>query len=234
MAKTLLDGVNDVAKKLQIIAGNSGDFTSLTSLPHQHSVDIIIRNWNTGIEDLYSATSVPYPNELASADITLVTGQREYDIPSDLITMRWPLHDITNGEYIHEFKGGYEYLRMGQQTPNDENGKPLYGAINPSNGRLYFDKIPRAAENGLVYELLYDKDVSLESQNDVFPFNDAVYRPMVDVVAELTRRDIRNRFDGVFHDRRMAQAGKYLRKTTAKKTWLPIRVLRNTGDPYNA
>lgn len=223
MPKTLLEGVNDVAKKLQIIAGNSGDFTSLTSLPHQHSVDIIIRNWNVGMEDLYSTSHVAYPAELSSTDITLVTGQRDYQIPSDLITIRWPLHDTSNGQYIQEYRGGYQKLRVSQQEPDTFTGLPDHGVINPSNNQLYFDRIPTASENGLVYELLYDKDVSLSTQNDEFPFNNAVYRPMVDVVAELSRRDLRNRFDLTFHDKRMSQASKYLRKTIPKKTYLPIK-----------
>ena len=232
MPKTLLNGVNDVAKKLQLIKGQSGEFSTLTGLAQQYSVDVIITNWNVAIEDLYSKNEQARPNELSSTEITLTQGIREYDLPSDLLDIRWPLHNETTGEYITEYEDGFHALTIQQQIPTDYTGLPHQAVVRPTDGKLYMDYIPQAAQNGMVFKRYYDKNVSLSVKEDEFPFNDATYRAMVNVVAELSRRDLRSRFDAAFYRKFVAQAGRYLNKNIQRTSYIKKGGGKVAGDPY--
>lgn len=217
---TLLDGVNDVLKRVQIIKGENGELTSLTRDEIQHEIDVTMMMWNEVIEELYADTSISYPSEMGTGNIVLVTGQREYSLPSDLVAIRYPLMENTNGYYIYEWKPGYEHLKQQQQIPANFEGRANFATINPQNDKLYLDYIPTSAENGLSYELIYDKDISVSGATDPFPFGDAVYRALVPCVAELWKLDQRKEFNAPVYERRMSQASRYLTRKTLNDTYV--------------
>lgn len=220
MPKNLLNGVNDVLKRVQIIKGENGELSSFTDSTIQHEIDTAIQYWNEVLEELYSKTKMPMPTEASSANITLVTGQREYSLPADCLTVRYPLMENTTGYYIFEWVKGYEDLRSHQQIPDNFTGRPNFCTISPVTNKLYMDYIPTAAENGLVYNLFYDKDISLSGINDQFPFNDAVYRALVPVVAEIWKLDQRKEFNEGIYKKRFAQACRYLSNNPLRETYL--------------
>lgn len=223
MSKTLLNGVNDVLKRVQIIKGENGEITSLSQAEIQHEIDVTVQMWNEVIEEIYSLGNTPHPDELATSTVTLMTGQREYELPDDLVHIRWPLMENTNGYYIYEYKNGFEHLRAWQQIPNNFEGRPNFAVINPQNSKLYMDYLPTAEENGFVYNLIYDKDVSLSGASDVFPFNDSVYRSLVPAVAELWKNEQRKEFNDKIYKKRLAQACRYITKKTLNDTYFPER-----------
>lgn len=232
MAKTLLNGVNDVMKRLGYIKGNSGELASLTDSQRQVTIDLTIQSWNEVIVEIYDASDTPFPNELAENTITLVTNDRDYVLQTDLVQIRWPFTNQTNGNQIFEYPGGYEQIYADQSIPANFTGQPTLGAIRPIDGQLYLDRLPTAELNGDVYTYQYDKEVLLSAAADSMPFGDTVYSQLIMAVAELVKRDKEKSFDGGMYARRTGIAAGLLTQQQQRRHWTPIRGTRiNASDP---
>jgi hypothetical protein len=218
MTKTLIDGVNDVLDRVGILDAN-GELASLTNQGKQLFIDLAVQLWNETVDDVCNMMGIPHVGETASSSITLVTDQREYDLPTDLVQIRWPLMDQTNGHYIWEYPGGYEQMRIDQMIPGDWDGLPLYAAINPTTGDLRMDRDPTSTDAGAIYNLLYDKDLVLDEANDTFPFNDATYRALLPVVAEGWQRRKRNDFDLEEYKKHLSRALAFVNRANRRTHW---------------
>jgi len=231
---TLLTGVNAVLKK-NVIIDSSGALASLTDSPRQVFIDTAIAAWNEVIDELYSLSELPKPKQLAENTITLVTNDRDYALQSNVIQVFFPFQDETNGRYIYEYPGGYLQLVHDQPFPANETGLPQYGAISPEDGELYLDKKPTSAENGLVYKYRYNKDLIMDEAADVFPFNDMVYRALVDCVSEKWKLEHKREFDSSLFNRSLGRACRMLSQTPASPSWAPVQYsYSNPTDPYAA
>lgn len=219
MAKTLLDGVNDVMKRTGWIEGDSDELASLTESARQHIIDVTVMVWNEAIDSLYDESTVPRPPELGENTITLVTDDRDYALQSDLVQLRFPLIDETNGFYIFNYPYGYMGLVQSQQVPSDFTGLANFATIRPTDGELYLDRIPTSAENGRVYKYRYDKDQELTASTSEMPFTDATYRAMVPAVAQLVRRDLKNDFDAPMYSAQIGQASRFLSQRQQRTRW---------------
>src|SRR5690242_2414132 len=102
--KTLLNSVNEILKRVSVIAGDSGALTSLTDSARQVDIDTAVQVVNEGIDELYSTTGESLPNQRASSTITLATGTRNYSLQSGLVRLHWPLIDRTHTQFIWEQK----------------------------------------------------------------------------------------------------------------------------------
>lgn len=211
MAKTLLNGVNEVLKRVGEIQGDAAALTSLTDSPRQAYIDLAIQIWNELIDEVYSAASVPLPSILAEATITLATGDRDYALNSAVTVLRWPLRNETTGLSIEEYPGGYMAMVDEQLVPANYTGLANYAAIRPTDGQLYLDRIPTSVENGLVYKYRYEKDGVLDEAADTMPFTDKVFRAMVPAVSEFWRKRQERSFDEALAAGSMARAVKLLR-----------------------
>lgn len=239
MAKTLLNGVNDLLKRVQIIAGDSGELSSLTDSGRQPFIDIAVQVWNEAVEQLYSVSDLPMPQEMDEATITLVTGDRDYALAADLVQLHFPLIHTANfvltseqGWYILEYPGGYMNLVDSQPFPASYTGLPTYAAIRPTDGQLYLDRIPTAAENNLTFTYRYDKDVSLSLAADTFPFSDAVYRALLPVAGELWRLFQENKsFEGVSR-LSFGRAARFLTNVQQSPSWTPRISYSQPMDPF--
>ena len=229
MAKTLLNGVNDLLIKAKLIQGDSGSLTTLTDSPRQVWIDSAKQAWNEVVEELYSATGKPMPQELAENTITLVTNTRAYTLQSDLVILHWPFIDETNGQYIYEYEGGYLDLVSIQPVPSDYTGLPLYGAIRPTDSYLYLDRIPSSTENGLVYKYRYDKDVSLSLATDTFPFGNSVYRALVEAAHEKFNIHTRREFISGVYDAAMGRAARLLTQKPQRTSYLSVGTVTESG-----
>lgn len=222
MAKTLIDGVNEVLKRVGMIAGDGPVLTTLTDSARQRNIDITVQAWNEAIDELYSVGEIPLPNEQAESTITLVEGDRDYALASDLVQLRWPMIDKTNNQYITEFTGDDPYNALLIFDPEQDNtGLPHWGAIRPTDGQLYLDRSPTSEEAGRVYTYQYDKDTMLDEAADTMPFADAVFRAMVPAVAQLYRRDMQNDFDAGIFGFSMGRAARLLTRQQMKSSWSP-------------
>lgn len=219
MTKTLLDGVNDVLSRNGIIDSNN-TLGTLTNLGKQIYIDLAVQVWNETVDEVCDMMGLPHPGELESSTaVTLVSGTREYELPSDLVQIRWPLIDETNGNYIQEYPGGYQQMRIDQQIPGDWLGLPYAAAINPINGTLRLERTPTDAEEGLIYNMIYDKDLVMDAAGDTFPFMDSVYRAVMPVVAEMWERKKRNDFNEQEYKKQLSRAMSFVNKTVRRSNW---------------
>lgn len=226
MAKTLLQAVNEVSKRVGLFHGDSNAFTSLTSTSKQRTIDILVQVINEGIDELYSVTGEAKPLEGAEATISLVTGQRSYALASDLHSLHFPFIDKTNTQYIYEHPGGY-YQMLLDDPEQDDEGLPHTGAINPTNGEFHLDRDPESQYNGRTYTYQYHKDTELGNAAATMPFNDVVFRAMVPVWTQLYRRDMQKEFDDPIFRASMGRAARLLSRTESRKHWSPRSVQNN-------
>lgn len=222
MAKTLLDGVNEVLKRIKVIQGDSGLLTTLSDSPRQIYVDLSVQVWNEAMEELYTRSHVSLPREMAESSITLVTDDRDYALQTDLIDLRWPLHNRVDGEYIYEWKRGYHNLISSQPQPDEYTGLATFAAIRPIDGELYLERIPQAKENGKVFFYNYDKDVSVSAAADTFPFDDDVFRAMVPTVAEIVEIGLDREIQSAIAAANFGRASRMLTKQPMRDSWSPL------------
>lgn len=232
MAKTLLNGVNEVLKRVGIIQGDTAELTTLTDSSRQRPIDLSIQAWNEAVDELYSLSNLPKPNEMVEGTLTLATSDRDYALATGLTQLYFPLHDTTNGHYIYEYDKGYLHLVNSQPFPANENGLPNYAVIRPSDGQLYLDRIPTATENGNQYTYYYDTDLVVSAAADTFPFKDVVFRAMVPAVTEIVNRELRKQYDGEIIEGSLGRASRYLIQKQQKESYLPTRSYINPTDPF--
>lgn len=223
MAKSLLNCVNEVLKKVKVIAGDAGVLTTLTDSGRQVYIDNAIQSWNESIDQLYSVSSKALPQEMAENTITLVTSDRDYVLETDIVQLRFPFLDETNGRFIEEFPGGYEELVNSQPFPSNYTGIPYYAAIRPTDGQLYLNTIPTSSENGLVYKYRYDKDLVLTIAADTVPFSDATFRAMVPAVAEIWKRGQNQSFDAEIFNMSIGRASRFMTNKQQRSSWMRWR-----------
>ncbi len=224
MAKTLLDGVNEVLKKLSLIQSDNVTLSSLTDSARQIWIDQSVQAWNEVMEQMYYVAREPMPNILAENTITLVTSDRDYALQTDLVELvigeyNSVMLDETNGRFIYH--RSYMQIVSEQFQPANWTGIPLYGGIRPTDGEFYLDRIPTSAENGLVYKYRYLKDASVSGATDQFPFSDAVFRALVPAVAEVVNRKRNSEFDSGLYNANLGRAGGLLNKVQERRSWSP-------------
>lgn len=230
---TLLQGVNAVLKRAKLIQGDSGELATLTDSPRQVWIDQIVQIWNEVIEEVYSISDIPLPQELAEATITLVTNDRDYALAS-FNTLHWPFLDETNGQFIYKYPGTYLDLVNDQPIPANYTGLPLFGIIRPTDEQLYLDRIPTSVENGLQYKYRYDKDVSLSLATDTFPFKDEVYRALIPVVVGLMKAENRKDTMPAFAEN-LGRASRLLSGQPVRTSYIPPKANLNregAGFPF--
>jgi len=231
-SKTLLNGVNEVLKRTQAISSQS-ELTSLTSSAKQPSVDIAIQVLNELVHQLYDEAKIPTPNGVGTSTITLIADDRDYELPSDLLRIRYPLIDQTNSDTIYEYPGGYSQLFSDQEEPSNYTGQPHLAAIRPTDGYLYLDRIPTSTEAGKTYTFLYDKELTLAEAGDTFPFRDTVFWALIPAAAQMVKSEMQNKFNGGLFKMSMGRAARLLTRTVPQSSWLPDRTVTVKGtDPY--
>ena len=220
MAKTLLNAVNAILKRTQIIAGDSAALTSLTDSARQHFIDVAVQVINEGNDELYTASDLPYPNGQGSSTVVLVNATRAYSLATDLVRLRWPMIDRTNSQYLHEFAGGYNSLLL-LDPEQDDTGLPYAGAIRPTDGKLHLDRSPTTVEAGRTYTYQYDKSLEMTLLTDTVPYNNQVFNAMVPVWVQLWKRDIRSEFDMALFTESRSRAARLLTQTIPRTDWSP-------------
>lgn len=226
MAKTLLNGVNEVLKKAKLIQGDSGSLTTLSDSPRQVWIDNAVQSWNEVVQELYETCDLPMPRRLGESTITLATGTRTYDLASDVVTLYWPLKDETNGQFIYE--SDYLTIVNSQPIPADYTGLANYAAIDPTNddpSQLYLDRIPTATENGLVYKYRYERSALMSVAADTVPFNNDIFYALVPAVTEMFNLHHRREMnEGIFR-MSMGRAARMLSAVPARSSYI------NRGTP---
>lgn len=220
MAKTLLNAVNEILKRVNEIVGDAGALTSLTDSARQHPIDLCVQVINEGVDRLYLSSGLPKPLGQGEATIVLATGTRAYALADGLQRLRFPLIDKVNTQFIMQFPG--DYNAMLQLDPEQDNtGLPHYAAISPVTGYLHFDCAPTSVENGKVYTYQFDKDLVMSGATDTAPFGDAAFRAMVPVWVQLYKREKRNEFDMELYRDALGLAAGLICKIEPRESYSP-------------
>jgi hypothetical protein len=232
MAKTLLNGVNELLTKTSAIDSGT-TLNSLTDASRQTFIDLAVQVFNEVIDELYSVGERSKPKQMKERTITLVSGQRSYVLAADLVTLRseYPLTSEADNKHIIILgEDGYRQIVTGD-IEQDDTGQPVYCAINPVNGRLVMDVIPTSVEDGQVFKYRYDRDLELDAASDSMPFSNAVYRAVLSAAAELWKLHRHQDFNEGLFRLSLGRAGRLLRQQPASGSWMPRRPGINTTDP---
>ena len=236
--KTLLNGVNELLKRVSALDSDSGELSTLTDSARQTWIDIAIQAWNEVLDELYSAARVSKPNQLSSSTITLVTDTRAYSPASDVIVFRreYHLYDTTNNHYINLLGNeGYEQIILGDPE-EDDTGLPSLAAIRPTDGKIYLNRSPTSDENGNIYTYRYDKDLELTAAADTFPFSNAVFRALIPAASELWKLEMHNSFQQGLFNASIGRAARLLSQIPARESWGPVRGYQDesgTNAPFD-
>ena len=220
MAKALLDAINEVFKRTNNIQGDAAALTSLTDSARQHEIDVTIQVINEGIDELYSQSHIQMPNQQAESTITLVAGTRSYTLPTNLVSIIFPLRDKVNTTFIWLYPEGYNGL-LDYDPDQTFTGLPYWAAISPINGQLFMSCTPTANENGRVFTYQYEKDLALALATDTVPFDNTVFRAMVPAWVQLYKREMRNEFDQQLYQMAMGRASRYLSEIQPRQSYSP-------------
>lgn len=233
MAKTLLNGVNEVLKKVDVLDSDSGVLADLSDSGKQNFIDTAVQVLNEVVDELYSLVDRPKPNQLAESTITLVTSDQDYALASDLVRIRteFGLIDETNNQVITILES-YRDLILGDLDQND-TGLPTFAAIRPTDGELWLDRSPTSNENGRVYKYRYEKELELSVAADEFPFGNTVFRAIVPAAAELWKLNHHREFSQGLFNGSLGRAARLLSQIPARNSWMPARGPNNITDPLN-
>lgn len=220
MAKTLLNSINDLFKLANLIAGDADALTSLTDSARQHDIDAGILALNQTIDELYTSSEVPLPQQQAESTVVLATGTRFYSLATNFNRLHWPLIDKTNAQYIYKYDGTYDDL-LALDPEQDNTGLPLYAVIRPTDSKLFLDVAPTATENGNTYTYQYDKDLALSSSSDTVPFNDAVHRAVIPAAFQIWKRERRGEFDQGIFKAHIGRASRLLTQIVQRADYCP-------------
>jgi len=235
MAKKLLDGVNEILRKTGSLDSDAGLLTTLSDSARQTYIDLAVQVINESMDELYSLPGLSKPKVLKESTIILETGVQDYGLKSDLITLRreWNMVDETNNQFITILgDDGYRQLTLAD-LEQDDTGLPHAAAIRPTDGRLWLDREPTSAENGLEYKYRYDRDLELTAACDEFPFKPTVFRALVAGAAELWKRERHQEFSQGLFDAHLGRAARLLNRTSTRTSWMPAHGGFNVTDPMS-
>ena len=237
MAITLLQLMNTELKRVGEIAGDSEELATstvtstatgltatgaFTDSRRQHKIDVMLQVNNEIVHQLYGMGL--YYSAAASATLTLVAAQREYDLPTDFERMAGSEHGnrglrgATNGLILTEYRGGYAQMLIDQAYPTQYVGDPSSWALSPAAFKLRLDTEPDANNAGNTYNYLYEKRLSLTSTmaTQTLPFSDTVADAIVPVAAEIYDRAFKKDFDRELMITALNRALDFLRQNQRK------------------
>lgn len=237
MAVVFLSFVNAVLKRVGEIAGDSEELATstvtstatglvatdaFTDSRRQHKIDVAIQLSNEAVHEVYSMGLAA--REAASATLTLVAAQREYDLPDDFERMAGDTYQnrairgATTGLVLREYPGGYAQMLVEQPTASDYTGDPGHWALSPADSKIRLDREPDTGQAGHTYNFLYEKRLSLTSTmaTSTLPFSDTVADSLVPVVAESWQRVFKNEYDQAFLTTALTRSLRFLTQSQPK------------------
>lgn len=235
MAKTLLNGVNEILKKAESI-DSGGAFTSLTDSSRQVWIDTAVQAFNETVDELYDLSGTPQrPNQVSSSNITLASTQ-VYALASDVARLlpRFGLIDSTNNRIIAIDASPDAYRKLiVQDLDQNDTGLPSIAAIRPTDGKLWLDRAPTSDYNGDVYTYRYEKDLGLSAYDDTVPFGDAVFRAVAEAATERYLKINHREYDARIYLRALSRGASRLSMLPRRTSW-GGGVGMNPTDPMEA
>ena len=192
MAKTLLQAVNAVLKRVGQIQGTAEELTTFVATDRQHRVDYILQLFQLGVDGLLD--EYPAAGGIAQGTLTLVQGTVTYNPETDFIRFIreegriQAMRDATNNRFLYPFPGGLQAMRDYKVAESGAQGQPFYFVLNESRA-IELDRPPDSASAGQAFKYTYHKEVALDSITDTFPFPDMAVRALESGVAEIYKME---------------------------------------------
>ncbi len=226
MAKTLLDGVNQVLVKVGSLNSDAGLLSSLTDSARQTPIDVAIQSINETIDDVYLLPGIgPKPNQLFERSITLCPDVRAYSLHDSLIRLReeFDFYDSDNNHTIVILRDEEDaYRRLIKQDPEqDDTGLPSFCAIRPTDAKILFDRTPTDAEEGNEYLYRFDSDMGLTVAADEFGMTDPAFRALVVSAAEIWKLHRHREFSQEIYNNGLGRCARLLSRHTQSNSWMP-------------
>ncbi len=219
MAWTMLRFVNQTLKELGLVGGEQEELLSFSDSARQRPIDVIIQKTNETVHEIYTSSTTPIPTETRERDIVLVAGRRDYVLPESLAQIRYPLINSADSMRIDEYEGGYLKMRADQLQPDQWVGTPYRACIHTGSGRLYMERFPQDQDAGRIYTMIYDRDLALEDEGDIFPFRDMAARALVAAVVERYKQSQRGGMDEGVYWASVSRATEYAGMKIRKSIW---------------
>lgn len=174
---TFLDCVNRILRTNSVIGADDDDLTSFNEVQHVATLQIAIIAIQTTLTSLTSDRLIPY--EEGDGTITLVDGQRLYDLPADFIRFKGQrpfllkLDSSSNSENttVNLYPGGEEKLRRQILDYREQSGEPRwFYEVNAATKQIGVYHVPDSDIAGTVYRFPYEKEIYVELAADTLPF----------------------------------------------------------------
>lgn len=172
MSMTYLSAVSQLLRRAGIIRGDTDLPTSFSDLQHGATLQLAM----LAIQDTLTDISAHYqlPMERTSGSVTLLTGVRNYAMPTDFVEF-WNnpgyFYDAVQGLEITEYSGGEELLARTIFKYKTEPGYPNWWYfIDGATRQVGFYQVPTADLNNRVLTFDYNKDVIPTLATDNLPF----------------------------------------------------------------
>jgi hypothetical protein len=115
-----------------------------------------------------------FPEEKVDATLTMVAGQRIYQLPTDFDEF-WTtepfFYDSVQNNIITQFNGGERKLAIEILDYKTETGYPNeFYEVEGNTKQIGFYQIPDSSVDGRVLNYSYEKDVMVYSETDTLPF----------------------------------------------------------------
>lgn len=216
MPKTFLEACSDVLREAREVSGDLTGFADLEDSGRATKLAVVRRAWNHVLDTIYTQSQEALPRRSVLWQLGLRPGFREYALPRGFVSIRYPLRRVGEAALVWEYPGGYEALRAARPVPEDWSGTPTWAVIEPTRGNLMFDTTPTEAE---LWEVLYERDMYLWAETDLFPCSDGAVDALVPAVAELYKQRMFNSADPVIYRQSLGTGARMISPRTLRRSY---------------
>lgn len=175
---TFLEAVNLILRINTFIAGDDDDISSFSDTQHRASLNLAKISVKSSLNELIADRLIPY--EETDGNLTLVSGQRIYSLPSDFVRfvgsapfflkLEGAIGSDSDNQFVYEYPGGEDNLRWHVLDYRSQSGTPQWFYIaNGTSKQIGLYPVPDSGGN--VYRFPYQKDVTVTNESDSLPFH---------------------------------------------------------------
>lgn len=216
MPKTFLEACSDVLRDAGEVSGDLDGFASLEDSGRRTKLAVVRRAWNHVLDQIYTLSREALPRRSVLWQFATRPGFREYALPRGFVSLRFPLRRVGEIGLVWEYPGGYEAMRVARPVPEQWTGTPSWAVIEPTRGNLLFDTTPDAAE---LYEALYERDMYLWAEDDLFPCSDGAVDALVPAVAELYKQRMFHQADAAVYRQSLGAGSRMISPRTLRRSY---------------
>lgn len=175
--RNFLYAVNRVLRMNSIITGDDDNLTSFSDLQHRAALQLAQIGIQATMSELVSDRMIPL--EEADATITMVTGQRTYDLAEDFVRfadenpffLELDASDNSANRWMARYAGGEAQLRRDILDYREQSGTPNhFYELNASTKSIGVFQVPNANYNNVKFRYTYEKNVYPINEGDLMPF----------------------------------------------------------------